>query len=99
MFILGNFLQAIAVIANMALGLLMWVIIISALISWVNPDPYNPIVVFLRRVSDPILSPIRRLIPMHGIGIDVSPILAIFAIYFVRIFLIQSLLQLAEMIK
>ncbi|MEK7306564.1 MAG: YggT family protein, partial [Nitrospirota bacterium] len=84
MFIFGNFLNAFAKVLDMALNFFMWVIIIRALITWVNPDPYNPIVQFLTRVTEPILSPIRRLLPTYRIGVDLSPFIAILIIYFMR---------------
>ncbi len=95
MFILGNFLNAFAKILDIALNFIMWVIIIRALISWVNPDPYNPIVQFLNRVTEPILSPIRRLLPTYRIGLDLSPFIAILIIYFMREFLVRSLMEIA----
>lgn len=95
MFILGNFLNAFAKILDIALNFFMWVIIIRALITWVNPDPYNPIVQFLTRVTEPILSPIRRLLPTYRIGVDLSPIIAILIIYFMRDFLVRSLMEIA----
>ncbi|MDA8088685.1 MAG: YggT family protein [Nitrospiraceae bacterium] len=79
---------------DIALSLYMWVIIIAALISWVNPDPYNPIVRFLYKATDPVLRPIRRVIGTFG-GIDVSPIIVILAIYFIKYFAIASLRELA----
>lgn len=95
MFIFGNFLNAFAKVLDMALNFFMWVIIIRALITWVNPDPYNPIVQFLTRVTEPILSPIRRLLPTYRIGLDLSPFIAILVIYFMREFLIRSLMEIA----
>jgi YggT family protein len=71
MFVAGNVLSAVATILDYALDLYMWVIIARALISWVNPDPGNPIVQFLYRATEPVLAPIRRMIGMR-IGIDVS---------------------------
>jgi len=77
----------------------MWIIIISALISWVNPDPYNPIVRFLHAVTEPALRPIRRMIG-HRLGpIDISPMLLILAILFIKSFLIQSLMEFAYKLK
>ena len=96
MFVAGNFIQALAQIIGLVLDLYMWVIIIRALISWVNPDPYNPIVQFLYRITEPVLTPIRRMIPMHGIGIDLSPIILIMVILFLQTFLVKSLFQLAQ---
>ena len=65
------------------LTLYMWIIIASALISWVSPDPYNPIVRFLRQVTEPVLSPIRRVLPTYQTGIDFSPLVVIFLIQFI----------------
>ena len=91
MFVLGNFFQALAVVANYALEFMWWMIIVRALLSWVNPDPYNPIVQFIERVTEPVLAPFRSLIPTHRIGIDLSPLLAILVIYFLKVFLVQTL--------
>ena len=91
MFIIGNFLSATAQILKIVLELYMWVIIIRALLSWVNPDPYNPIVQFLYSITEPVLYRIRQLIPMSGIGIDFSPIIVLLAIVFLQGFLVESL--------
>ena len=96
MFIVSNFLVAVAKILDIGLSLYMWIIIGRAVISWVNPDPYNPIVRFLTSVTEPILYPIRRRMPIHLGGIDFSPVLAIIAIIFLQTFLVQSLVQLAS---
>lgn len=98
MFIFANLLIAIARISDTLLSVYMWIIIISALISWVNPDPYNPIVRFLHTVTDPVLRPIRRRLGF-GIGIDFSPMVVILAILFVKYFLIQSLIEFAYKLK
>jgi len=96
MFIIGRFLEAIASILGTALTIYMWIIIIRAIISWVNPDPYNAIVQFLYRTTEPVLEPIRRSLPvMFRLGIDFSPLIVIFAIYFLQIFLVGSLHDLA----
>jgi len=99
MFILGNLLEAFAKILYMGLNLYMWVIIIRAVISWVNPDPYNPIIRFLYQITEPVLSPIRRWIPLKGMGIDISPMIVIAAIYFLNTFLVQSILDIAGYLK
>jgi YggT family protein len=96
MFIVSNFLLAVTRILDIGLSLYMWVIIIRALISWVSPDPYNPIVRFLHNVTDPVLYRVRRFIPVSFGGFDFSPILVILAIIFIQSFLIQSLYQLAR---
>lgn len=99
MFIFANFVIAIATIFNILLTVYMWIVIISALISWVNPDPHNPIVRFLHAVTEPALRPIRRIIG-HRLGlIDISPMVVILAIMFVKYFLIQSLLEFAYKLK
>lgn len=99
MFIFANFVIAVATIFNILLTVYMWIIIISALISWVNPDPYNPIVRFLHSVTEPALRPIRRIIGNRLGIIDISPIVVILAIMFVKYFLIQSLLEFAYKLK
>ncbi len=69
MFVMSNVLQGAATVLDTVLWLYMWVIIARALISWVNPDPWNPIVQFLERATEPVLAPIRRLVGMayeHG---------------------------------
>lgn len=95
MFVLGNLLIAAAKILDLALTIYMWIIIGRAVISWVNPDPYNPIVQFLYRVTEPVLSPIRSRIPFGNMGIDISPILVILAIVFLQSFLVRSMMELA----
>lgn len=99
MFIISNFLVAAAQVLNVAVSLLWWLIIIRALISWVNPDPFNPIVQFLYRTTEPFLLPFRRIIPAWRIGIDLSPIFAILALVFLRFFIVNSLIDLARLIK
>jgi YggT family protein len=96
MFILANFIIAIAKILDIALTLYMWIIIIRAIVSWVNPDPFNPIVRFLVAATEPVLVAVRRKIPISFGVFDLSPILVILAIIFVQNFLITSLLQLAH---
>lgn len=100
MFALSNLLIALARILDTALTILWWLIIIRALTSWVNPDPYNPIVRFLYKTTEPILYPIRRLLPLGLIfGIDISPIIAFLAIMFMKSFLVRILIYLAIRIR
>ena len=99
MYIIGNFLAAIAKVLDIVLVLYMWVIILRALLSWVNPDPYNPIVQFLYNVTEPILYRIRRAIPMSGIGIDFSPIIVLLVIIFLQSFLVNSLSRFAMQLQ
>ncbi|WP_457572134.1 YggT family protein [Desulfovulcanus sp.] len=96
MFIFVNFLQAIASIIDTLLSLYFWVVIISALLSWVNPDPYNPIVRILHNLTEPVFYRVRKWLPFTYIGgIDLSPIVVLLAIQFLKIFLVQSMLQIA----
>ena len=95
MFIVSNFLVAIAKIISLGLGLYMWIIVARALISWVNPDPFNPIVRFLNAVTEPVLYQVRRRIPLFFGGFDFTPILIILVIYFLKSFLVKSLIQVA----
>ncbi|MEE9153794.1 MAG: YggT family protein [candidate division NC10 bacterium] len=98
MFILANLLSAVAQLLGIALNIYMWVIIGRAIISWVNPDPYNPIVQFLHRATEPVLQPVRRALPMTW-GIDFSPVVVILAIMFLNRFLVVSLQELAWRLK
>ncbi len=97
MFILANLLITLAQIVSIILTVLYWLILVRALISWVNPDPYNPIVVLLHQATEPILEPIRRFLPMSGI--DFSPIVAFLAIFALRSFLVPTLLEIADRLK
>ncbi len=99
MFILSNLIKALATILDLALTIYMWIIIIAALISWVNPDPYNPIVRFLYRATEPVLRRIRRMIPIGGIGVDISPMIAILIILFLQYFIVPTLVELAYKIR
>ena len=99
MFVLGNFIIAVAKIIHIILNIYMWVIIARALISWVNPDPYNQIVQFLYRVTEPVLEQVRRWLPFGRMGIDISPIIVILVIYFLDEFLIKSMIELAVSLK
>ncbi len=94
MFVMGNFINAFAYLVNIALTILYWLILCRALISWVSPDPFNPIVQFLNRTTEPILEPIRRLLP--NLAIDLSPLIAFFAIIFLKKFLVTTLYDFAS---
>ena len=95
MFVLSYFIIGLAKVIDIALTLYMWIIIFRALISWVNPDPYNQIVIFLYRVTEPVLGPIRRRLPMRNIGIDFSPVIVILVIIFLKYFLVETMIQMA----
>ena len=95
MFILGNFLSGVAAVLNMLLSMYWWIILARVVISWVNPDPYNQIVRFLSSATDPLLYRVRSAFPVTYSGIDFSPIVVIAAIYFLQIFLVGSLQDIA----
>jgi YggT family protein len=95
MFMISNFLFALAKLINFVLSAYIWIIIGRAIISWVNPDPYNPIVRFLYEVTEPVLSRIRRYIPAFAGGIDFSPMIVILVIIFLQSFLVPTIQQLA----
>ena len=94
MFMFGNFIKAIADLLNFVLSAYIWIVIARAVISWVNADPYNPVVRFLHQVTDPVLNRIRRFLPAMG-GFDLSPMVLIFASIFLQSFLVPTLRQLA----
>lgn len=94
--ILRQFTLAVAMVLNSLLSLYFWILLAAAVLSWVNPDPNNPIVRFLRAVTDPVLYRVRRALPfVYAGGIDFSPLLVMLAIQFVKIFVVQSLYELA----
>lgn len=95
MFVFGHLIEGVAVVIEMILNVYMMIIIAQAILSWVNPDPYNPIVRFIHNVTEPLLSFIRRKIPVIYANIDFSPIIVLLAIVFLRKFLVGSLYGLA----
>ena len=99
MFALRHLLEALAEILNLGLTLYMWIIVARALLSWVNPDPYNPIVRFLYNVTEPVLGWVRRRVPIVLGGLDLSPILVLLAIVFLQKFLVATLLDLAMSLR
>ena len=95
MFVFSNLIFALANILHIVLNLYMWIVIARALLSWVNPDPYNPIVRFLYNVTEPVLYAIRRRVPMFFGGVDFSPMIVILGIYFLDSFLVPTLAGMA----
>ncbi len=94
MFVISNVLFAAAKVIQIGLFIYYWLIIIRALLSWVNPDPFNPVVQFLHKATDPVLEPIRRMLPVQlQIGLDISPIIAFLIIIFLQSFLPQTLID------
>jgi YggT family protein len=94
-FVAGNLLLALAQLLHLVLIAYVWIIIARAILSWVSPDPFNPIVRFLYRVTEPVLRPIRYRLPTLSMGLDLSPMVVILAIYFLDTFLVNSLRDLA----
>ncbi len=96
MFVLSNIVSAIAYIIGGLLDVYFWVVIISALLSWVRPDPYNPIVRTLRTLTEPVYYRIRKLLPFtYTSGIDFSPIIVLICIELLNRVVVQSMLQFA----
>ncbi len=99
MVVLSYLVEAIAQTVDVILNLYMWMVIAAALISWVSPDPYNPIVRFLYSVTEPVLYRVRRYVPAVVSGIDFSPLILIVVIMFARSFVVRSLLHLAYVLR
>jgi YggT family protein len=99
MFVLGNLVYALANVVDIALSIYMWIVIVSALISWVNPDPFNPIVRFLYGITEPVFNFVRRHLPLPQMGIDFSPLIILLAIVFLQQFLVKTLLQIASSLR
>lgn len=91
MYFFGYFIRAIANILNMVLTIYLWIIVAQAVLSWVNPDPYNPIVRFIHNITEPVLRRIRSKVPLYFGGIDFSPMIIILAIIFLTSWLVPSL--------
>jgi|SRR5512145_724719 YggT family protein len=95
----SNLLNALANLVSLVLTVYLWIIIARALLSWVNPDPFNPIVRFLYRVTEPVLRPIRHRLPTLAMGLDLSPLVVILGIYVLQSFLVDSLRDLAYSLR
>jgi len=93
---IGIFVRAVAQILDLALTIYMWIVIVRALLSWVGPDPYNPIVRFLNNVTEPVLGQIRRRLPISFGALDFSPLILLLAIVLLRSWLVTSLKHLAQ---
>ena len=92
-------MHSIATIVDIVLNLYMWILIARAILSWVNPDPYNPIVKFLYNITEPLMYRVRRILPLQFGGIDLTPMVIIIAIIFLRSFIVPTLHQLANQIS
>jgi YggT family protein len=95
MYVFSNLLVAVAKVLDIALTIFMWIVIARAILSWVSPDPYNPIVRFIHNVTEPVLYQVRKRIPLNFGGIDFSPIIILLAVIFLQQFVVQSLYQFA----
>ena len=95
MYIIGYLLMAIAKVLDLVLLIFMWIVIARAVLSWVNPDPFNPIVRFIHNVTEPVLYRIRAFIPISFGGIDFSPIVVLLGVMFLRTFVVSSLMRLS----
>mgnify|MGYP001545400680 CR=1 FL=1 len=95
MYFVGYFIMAVANVLHDVLFLYMWIILARAVLSWVSPDPYNPIVRFIHNITEPVLHQIRKRLPLNFGGIDFSPILVLLAVIFLQRFVVQSLYELA----
>ena len=98
MLIIGNLLNALSIVIYYILNIFMWIVIARAVLSWVNPDPYNQIVRFIHNITEPVLYKIRKTIPSNFGGIDISPIIVFLAIIFLQKFVVGSLQGLARSI-
>jgi YggT family protein len=96
MLVLANFLEAVAVVLDYGLTLYMWIVIAGAVLSWVSPDPYNPIVRFINTATEPVFYQIRKRLPVQFGGIDISPIVVLMGIIFLQTFVVNTLHGLAR---
>jgi YggT family protein len=94
MFIIANLIETLAQIINIVINIYIWAIIIRAILSWINPNPYHPFMIFLAKITEPVLGFVRQFIPDLG-GIDLSPMLVILVLYFVKDFFVKTLFQVA----
>jgi len=99
MFVISNLLAAVAKVLDIVLTIFTWIIIARAILSWVSPDPYNPIVRFIHKITEPVLYQVRRKIPLSFGGIDFSPIIILLAVIFLQQFVVQSLHQFAMTLR
>ena len=99
MFIVSNLIIAVAQILDYLLWAYIWILIGRVVISYVNADPYNPLVRFLHNATDPVLDRVRRKLPVTAVGFDLSPIVVWLGILFLQHFLIRSLYDLAQALR
>jgi len=95
MFVINYFVMALANLVNLVIVAYIWIIIARSIISWVSPGPYNPVVRFLYRVTEPVLRPVRERLPISQMGLDFSPMIVILVLYFLKEFLVPVLYRFA----
>ena len=96
MIVLANTLSAIALVLGSLLNIYFWIVIISAVLTWVRPEPYNPIVRTLRLLTEPVFYPVRKWLPFtYTSGLDFSPVVVLLAIELINRIVIASLAQYA----
>jgi YggT family protein len=95
MFVINYFFIALANLLNLAIVVYIWIIIARAILSWVSPDPYNPLVRFVHRVTEPVLRPVRERLSAYQLGLDFSPMIVILVLYFLKEFLVPVLYRIA----
>jgi YggT family protein len=96
MYFIGYFIMAVANVLHYVLFFYMWIIIARAVLSWVSPDPYNPIVRFIYKVTEPVMYQVRSRLPVSFGGIDFAPVVVILIIYFLQIFVVNSLMRFSQ---
>ena len=96
MFIMGNFLLALAKILRIVLNLYMWILIARAIVSWIRLDPRNRIIQLLYGLTEPVLSRIRRVLRLPYTQIDFSPVIALLCLWFLNHFLVPTLVRLGR---
>ena len=92
---LGHLIYAVAKVIDILLTVYVWIIVIRAVLSWVNQAPYNPIIRLLHQLTEPLLGKVRRWIPIRGVPIDFSPLIVLLIIVFLQSFLVENLIQLS----
>ena len=95
MFVLSNFIYALAELVYYVLHAYLIIVIARAVLSWVSPDPYNPIVRFIHGVTEPVLRPIRDRLPTVGMGLDLSPVVVLLALKVAEWVVVDNLRDLA----
>lgn len=89
-------INAVYQVVDLAFTIYTFIVVARVLISWVNPDPYNPIVRFLHNATDPLLYRMRKVIPLQFGGIDLSPIVLLFALSILKQVVLQLIVTLAS---